>query len=129
MHGITVKKKSNSFVWVMLAMAPGVSVVIPQVLHRSFSFVTTNTTIANTIIFWGRSSNVSKLFILQKRIIRIINNTGVRESCREALKNMEIMTLCSQYIFSLTLRLLMSYIYGAPILDVSRSHTTTHHSR
>jgi len=29
---------------------------------------------------------------------------------------------------SLTLRLLMSYIYGAPILDVSRSHTTTHHS-
>ena len=30
---------------------------------------------------------------------------------------------------SLTLRQLMSYIYGAPILDVSRSHTTTHHSR
>jgi len=31
--------------------------------------------------------------------------------------------------YSLTLRRLMSYIYGAPILDVSRSHTTTHHSR
>ena len=33
---------------------------------------------------------------------------------------------------SLTLRQLMFiyiYIYGAPILDVSRSHTTTHHSR
>ena len=30
---------------------------------------------------------------------------------------------------SLTLRLLMSYIYGAPILDVSISHTTMHHSR
>jgi len=29
----------------------------------------------------------------------------------------------------LTLRLLMSNIYGAPILDVSRSHTTTQHSR
>ena len=29
----------------------------------------------------------------------------------------------------LTLRLLMSYIYGAPILDVSRSHTTTQYSR
>jgi len=29
----------------------------------------------------------------------------------------------------LTLRLLMSYIHGAPILDVSRSHTTTQHSR
>ena len=34
---------------------------------------------------------------------------------------------------SLTIRLLMPYIYiyiyGAPILDVSRSHTTTQHSR
>ena len=30
---------------------------------------------------------------------------------------------------SLTLRRLMSYIYGGPILDVSRSHTTTQHSR
>jgi hypothetical protein len=34
---------------------------------------------------------------------------------------------------SSNLRLLMSYIYiyiyGAPILDVSRSHTTTHHSQ
>ena len=28
-----------------------------------------------------------------------------------------------------TFRLLMSYIYGAPILDVSKSHTTTQHSR
>jgi len=29
----------------------------------------------------------------------------------------------------LTLRRLMSYIYAAPIFDVSRSHTTTQHSR
>ena len=29
----------------------------------------------------------------------------------------------------LIFRLLMIYIYGAPILDVSRSHTTTQHSR
>ena len=32
-------------------------------------------------------------------------------------------------VTQLTLRRLMSYIYGAPILDVSRSHTTTQHSR
>jgi len=34
-----------------------------------------------------------------------------------------------QVLLMLTLRRLMSYIYGAPILDVSRSHTTTQHSR
>jgi len=32
-------------------------------------------------------------------------------------------------IIYLTLRRLMSHIYGAPILDVSRSHKTTQHSR
>ena len=32
-------------------------------------------------------------------------------------------------LVTLTLWVLMSYIYGAPILDVSRSHTTTQHSR
>ena len=31
--------------------------------------------------------------------------------------------------YYLTLRSLTLYIYGAPILDVSRSHTTTQHSR
>ena len=48
-----------------------------------------------------------------------------------------LLALLTQHFFhvsrtmvkSLTLGLLMSYIYGAPILDVSRSHTTTQHSR
>ena len=44
----------------------------------------------------------------------------------EALLNtFQVNSICS----TLTLRLLMSYIYGAPILDVSRSHTTTQQSR
>jgi hypothetical protein len=33
------------------------------------------------------------------------------------------------WVNALTLRVLMSYIYRVHILDVSRSHTTTHHSR
>jgi len=37
--------------------------------------------------------------------------------------------LLYHWLSVLTLRRLMSYIYGAPILDVSRSHTTTQHSR
>ena len=38
--------------------------------------------------------------------------------------------VCTRWVpCALTLRRLMSYIYGAPILDVSRSHTTTQHSR
>jgi len=35
----------------------------------------------------------------------------------------------TSHLATLILRVLMSYIYGAPILDVSRSHRTTQHSR
>ena len=48
-------------------------------------------------------SYANKVFILQKKIIRIITNTKPRDSCREAFRNMEIMTLYSQYIYSLIL--------------------------
>ena len=55
----------------------------------------------------------------------------VRATCLAHLILIDFITrtiLVEQYR-SLTLRRLMSYIYGAPILDVSRSHTTTQHSR
>jgi len=49
-----------------------------------------------------------------------------------AVRPVQILSACTRvhfFIYRLTLRRLMSYIYGAPILDVSRSHTTTQHSR
>jgi len=46
-----------------------------------------------------------------------------------ALLAHHFLRVCRIMVKLLTLRLLMSYIYGAHILDVSRSHTTTHHSR
>ena len=49
--------------------------------------------------------------------------------CLLALLAHHILHVSRIKVKSLNLRLLMSYIYGAPILDVSRSHTTTHHSR
>ena len=56
-------------------------------------------------------------------VFRIIN----KRICKSKKKlSMPLETLLSK---RLALRRLMSYIYGAPILDVSRSHTTTQHSR
>ena len=50
-----------------------------------------------------------------------------------ALLGVHFLHVSRRSVKSLTLRLLMSYIYiyiyGAPILDVSRSHTKTQHSR
>ena len=77
--------------------------VVPQSNLRTIYYAYIHSILSFGIIFSGRSSTVSKLFVLQKNIIRIITNIVVRESCREAFKDMEIMTLYSQYIFSLIL--------------------------
>ena len=44
-----------------------------------------------------------KRFAQKKKIIRIISNTRPRDSCRAVFRNMQIMTLYSQYIYSIIL--------------------------
>jgi len=77
--------------------------IVPQSTLRKIYYAHVHSIFSYGIIFWGRSPNLKKLLILQKKIFRIITNTGVMDSCREAFKNMEIMTLYSQYIFSIIL--------------------------
>jgi len=55
------------------------------------------------VIFPGNSSYAKKVFIFQKKIIRIITNTRPKDSCRKTFKNMQITTLYSLYIYSLLL--------------------------
>ena len=55
------------------------------------------------LIFWGSASCANKVFLLQKRIIRIIANAGPRDPCRNIFRKMQIFTLYSQYIYSLLL--------------------------
>ena len=75
--------------------------IVPRSKLRKIYYAHVHYILSYGIIFWGRSPNVKKLFILQNEIVRIITNTGVRDSCREAFKNIESMTLYSQYIFTL----------------------------
>jgi hypothetical protein len=49
------------------------------------------------IIFWGNSVHSQYIFKIQKRIIRLIANLGVRDSCRCVFKKLGILLLYSQY--------------------------------
>ena len=66
-------------------------------------FAHIHTIMNHGVIFWGNSSYSKKVFIFQKKIVRTITNTRPRVSCREIFSNMRIMTLYSQYIYSLLL--------------------------
>jgi hypothetical protein len=55
------------------------------------------------VIFWGQSSASLKVFLLQKRAIRILTGRGPRDSCRNLFVGLGILKLLSQYIISLLL--------------------------
>ena len=59
------------------------------------------------IIFGGNSSYSKEIFTLQKRTIRIMVGAQPRTSCRRLFKKLEILTVPSQYIYSL-----MSFFIG-----------------
>ena len=72
---------------------------------------------------WVLKENIiQKLSVFERKILRkVFRQPKKKDGSWKIKKNIEL--------DNLTLGLLMSDIYGAPILDVSRSHTTTQHSR
>ena len=54
-----------------------------------------------SLIFWGNSTNSKRVFKLQKQAIRIIMGAKNRDSCRGFFKQLKILPLYAQYIYSL----------------------------
>jgi exonuclease III len=55
------------------------------------------------IIFWGQSPEASRVFLMQKKILRIVYNLKVADSCRNIFIQNKLMTFYSCYIYSLIL--------------------------
>jgi len=54
-------------------------------------------------IFWANSPHNIDIFKIQKRIIWIMTKSRSRDSCRQLFRRQEILSLQSQYIFSVLL--------------------------
>ena len=66
---------------------------------RIIYFVQVQALIKYGIIFWGTSTLVCKVFIMQKNILRIIYKLKPWDSCRELFQLKQIMTVYSLYIY------------------------------
>jgi hypothetical protein len=55
------------------------------------------------IIFWGNLTNISRVFKLQKEVIRIISGVVPRDLCRGLFGKLDILPLSCEYILSLML--------------------------
>lgn len=52
------------------------------------------------IIAWGAAPNINRVFILQKRLIRVMFDVAPRDSCRPYFKKYKILTIHSIYILN-----------------------------
>jgi hypothetical protein len=77
--------------------------------NRARNVENTGEEIRYGIIFWGNSSSVHKIFVPQKRILRIMLGLGPRCSCRRWVVKLSILTVPSLYIYSLIM-----FVYNNP---------------
>jgi hypothetical protein len=76
--------------------------IISSIKTRSSEFTSLIFTILSSMeYFGGNSSNSKKVLTLQKKIIRIMVGAHPRTSCIRLFKNLEILPVPSQYIYSL----------------------------
>lgn len=53
------------------------------------------------IIVWGQCGDIHRIFVLQKRILRLIFNLKYRESCRTTFVNNNILTVICIYLYKI----------------------------
>ena len=70
---------------------------------KSIYFSYVHSIISYGIIFWGNSCHSEEIFKIQKKIIKIITNSSKNASCRQQFKDLNILPIQSQYIFSILL--------------------------
>jgi hypothetical protein len=98
-HIALLTSKLNKASYAIRAVKPYMSNDVLRTIY--FSYV--HSVISYGIIFWGNSHLSTNIFKIQKRIIRTLTNTGRHDTCRPLFKQLQILPLPSQYIFSILL--------------------------
>jgi hypothetical protein len=66
-----------------------------------FSLCSVKTHVQKFVNLRSKYKNVYRVFMLQKRIIRIVSSVGPKNSCRNLFKKLDILPPSCQYILSL----------------------------
>jgi hypothetical protein len=118
--------KLNSATYVIRSLKPLLNI---ETLKKAY-FSLAHSILSYGIIFWGISITVKLHFKIQKRTIRIIMNVDNGSSCRNLFKQLNILPLKSQYIFSLMMLVARNkelFVINANIHNFpTRSHNDLH---
>jgi hypothetical protein len=85
---------------------------------KSVYFSYFHSVITYGIMFWGNSSHAERVFKLQKRVVRIMKGCGPINSCTKHFRDLSILPLRSQYIYSL----MIFVVKNREMFDTNKSH-------
>lgn len=91
--------KLSSAVYALRKLRPLVST---DVLRQTY-FAYFHSLIAYGTILWANSTDANRVFIVQKRAVRILSGTKPRNTCRSHFAKHGILTVFSQYIYDVVL--------------------------
>ena len=96
-HVAELTSKLNKACYAIRVIKPFMTLKVLKMIY--FAYV--HSVLTYGIIFWGNSHHSDSIFKIQKRIMRIITNSGNQDSCYQLYRQLQILPLPSQYIFSL----------------------------
>jgi hypothetical protein len=76
------------------------------------------------ILFWGNSHHARRIFIIQKRAVRILAGISRRQSCKSHFTNLNILTLTSTFILNTAM-----FVHNNPDLFYLNKTHHSHHTR
>ena len=95
-HTSVLVRKLSSVCYVMRKLSNILNIVTLRIVYFAYFQSLVN----YGIIFWGSSSTMHNVFLMQKRIIRIMLGFGP-SSCRGVFRKLDILTVPSLYIYAL----------------------------
>ena len=125
-HSTDLSNKLNKACYAIRAIKPYVTLNVLRMVYFSYF----HAVMSYGIIFWGNSSSSIDIFRIQKRLIRIITGKSRCDSCRDLFKQLQILTLPSQYIFSLLVFVVKNmalFQFNSDIHDKNTRYNTNLH--
>lgn len=86
---------------------------------RMIYFANFNSLMRFGIVFWGSCSLVEKIFVIQKRVIRIMCGMGFLQTCRSVFRTNDILTVYAVYIYEC----LLFVFKNMEKFDIGSTHT------
>ena len=125
-HIANILPKLSMACYAMRIIKPYMSLESLKIVY----YCTFNSVINYGLPFWGSSPHCKHIFIMQKRIVRIMLGCRRLASCRNLFRKLKILPFSSQYILSITMFIVKNkhqFIVNSEIHNINtRQHSNFH---